>query len=182
MWRPSLILLALTWTSLACIVEAPSSEKGQARRTPGAQTPPLSVPVGANLGNRVELEKTTIQPGQISPGDQVKVTLSLKVLDGLEKDYVIFVHVEDPDGRMERMNVDHRPAGGNYPSSMWKKGETIKDEFHVYLPPGARPHALNLWVGFWDPVTDTRLPLENPQAVRNDGKNRVLIARIPVGE
>jgi hypothetical protein len=182
MVRPSLILLGLVSISAACIVEAPSSERGQSRRSLGTQVPPLSVPGGANLGNRVEFGSATVQPGQISPGDQVKVTLSLKVLDRLEKDYVIFVHVEDPDGRMERMNVDHRPAGGNYPSSTWKKGETIKDEFHVYLPPGARPRALNLWVGFWDPASDTRLPLENPQAVRHDGTNRVLIARIPVGE
>src|SRR5260370_32917549 len=135
MGRPSLILLGLISLSLACIVEAPSSERAQSRRTLGTQTPPLSVPGGANLGNRVEFGPTTVQPGQISPGDQGKVTMSLKVLYRLEKDYVIFVHVENTDSRVERMNVDHQPSRATYTSTMWKTRETINDDIQVHLPP-----------------------------------------------
>jgi len=133
------------------------------------------------LGGKVELARASIQPGQILPGDQVKVTVFFNVLDRLDKDYMVFVHVEDGDGRAERMNLDHRPIGGTYPTTLWKKGESLKDEFQIYLPPGSRSHALLVWIGFWDPVSDTRLPLKNPDAVRNDGKDRILLARIPVG-
>ena len=88
--------------------------------------------------------------------------------------------VEDVEGRMERMNVDHKPAGGLYPTSQWKAGETVKDEFNVYLPASASPRALNLWLGLWEPRTDSRLRLTNPEAVRNDGKDRILLGQVPV--
>jgi len=177
----TLALAALTGTA-SCIVEAPSSEKHSESQAPVAsKSPPLSMANGANLGGKVEVARASIQPGQILPGDQVKVTVFFNVLDRLDKDYMVFVHVEDGDGRAERMNLDHRPLGGTYPTTLWKKGESLKDEFQIYLPPGSRSRALLVWMGFWDPVSDTRLPLKNPDAVRNDGKDRILLARIPVG-
>jgi hypothetical protein len=108
------------------------------------------------------------------------VTLYFKVLQPLEDDYLVFVHVEDPEGRMERMNVDHPPAGGLYATSQWKAGETVKDEFNLYLPAGASPRALNIWLGLWEPRTDSRLRLTNPETVRNDGRNRILLGQVPV--
>lgn len=103
------------------------------------------------------------------------------MLQPLEDDYLVFVHVEDAEGRMERLNVDHKPAGGLYPTTQWKVGETVKDEFVVALPPGAAPRAVNVWMGLWEPRNDSRLPITNPQAVRNDGRGRLLLAQVPVG-
>jgi hypothetical protein len=166
----------------ACIVPAPSGEKSttEKKRMSSTAAPPLTLTIGANLGGKVEISSVSIQPGQISPGEQARVTILFKVLDKLDKDYVVFVHVEDADGRLERMNLDHRPAGGAYPTTQWKKGETIRDDFVLYLPPGAQIRGLNIWLGLWEPVSDTRLPLKNPEAVRNDGKDRILVARVPV--
>jgi hypothetical protein len=100
-------------------------------------------------------------------------------VEELSADYMVFVHVEDVDGRVERMNLDHKPGGGQYPTNQWKKGEIIKDEFVVYVPP-VPVRALNVWAGFWDPKTDTRLRLRNVDQVRNDGKDRLLLLQIPV--
>jgi hypothetical protein len=102
------------------------------------------------------------------------------VLKPLEEDYLVFVHVEDAEGRMERLNVDHKPAGGLYPTTQWKVGETVKDEFAFQLPSGASPRQLNIWLGLWDPRTDARLQLKNPDAVRNDGRSRILLVQVPV--
>jgi len=182
--RSAFMLLACTLLgATACIVEAPSGEKhAESQRAVAPKAPPLSVTSGANLGGKVEIVGATIQPGQILPGDPVKVSVVLNVLDRLDKDYMVFVHVEDADARMDRMNVDHRPIGGTYPTTLWKKGETLKDDFQIYLPPGSRSRGLLVWIGFWEPVSDTRIPLKNPETVRNDGRDRILLARIPVGE
>jgi hypothetical protein len=64
----------------------------------------------------------------------------------------------------------------------WKLGETVKDEFTLYLPPNAQTRALNVWLGFWDPKMDTRLPLTNLDKVRNDGRHRTLLAQVPVAQ
>jgi hypothetical protein len=183
--RRSTLLALLVPASLlsACIVEAPGgSNPNERRQAVVAQVPPLTVRNGANFEDKVELVGATVHPGRLTPGEPARVTAFFKVLKPLEEDYMIFVHVEDPEGRMERLNADHKPAGGLYPTTQWKAGETVKDEFNLYLPSGAQARAINLWVGFWDPKTDARLQLKNPEAVRNDGRNRILLAQVPVAQ
>jgi hypothetical protein len=184
MRRPSLLALAASASLLsACIVEAPGgSSPNERRQAVVAQVPPLSVRNGANFEDKVELVGATVQPGRIAPGEVARVTAFFKVLKPLEDDYMVFVHLEDPEGRMERLNVDHKPAGGLYPTTQWKVGETVKDEFSIALPSGASARAVNLWVGFWQPSTDARLQLKNPDVVRNDGRSRVLLVQVPVAQ
>jgi hypothetical protein len=167
----------------ACIVDAPGGDKSPERaRATVPQVPPLSSTLGANLDGKVELAAASIQPGRIAPGEQGKVTLYFKALEELEKEYVVFIHVEDSDGRGFRLNLDHRPAAGTYPTTQWRKGETIKDEFSLQVPTNVSVRRLNLWAGLWEPQSDVRLRLRNPDAVRNDGNNRVLVAQVPVSQ
>lgn len=178
---PSVVLPSVLLLGSACIVEAPGGASPQERRAATVQqVPPLSLRNGANLGGKVELVGATVQPGRVTPGEQAKVTLYFKVLQPMEDDYLVFVHVEDAEGRMERINVDHKPAGGLYATSQWKPGETVKDEFAIYLPSGTPARALNVWLGLWEPRTDSRLRLMNPDAVRNDGRDRILLGQVPV--
>lgn len=180
-----------------CIVEAPGSdsEKGRtaeasttgprtaASSPAGAQGAPAAVAkVGANFEDKVELLGATLQPGQVVPGEATRVTAYFKVTGKLTADYMVFVHVEDPDGRIERTNVDHKPVGGTRPTSQWQVGETIRDEFPLYVAPGSNLRAINVWIGLWDPKTDSRLKLKNTTQVRNDGKDRVLLATVPVAQ
>jgi hypothetical protein len=167
----------------ACIVEAPGgASEAERRQATVQQVPPLALKNGALLGGKVELAAATVQPGRVVPGEPARVSVFFKVIEPLSEDYIIFVHVEDPDGRMERMNVDHKPSGGIYPTTQWKAGETVKDEFTLYVPSGASPRAINIWMGLWEPRSDTRMKLLNPEVVRNDGKDRVLLAQVPVAQ
>ena len=175
----ALVLPSLLWS--ACIVEAPGGASPKERRQAVVtQVPPLSVNSGANFQDKVELVGATVQPGRLAPGDAARVTAYFKVLQPLDEDYMVFVHVEDAEGRMERINADHKPANGLYPTTQWKAGETVKDEFLISLPSGSPARQLNLWMGFWDAKTDGRLQLRNPEAVRNDGRGRVMLVQVPV--
>lgn len=180
--RPASLALLLCVSSLtpACIVEAPGgASPSERRQAVVAEVPPLSVKGGANFEDAVELVGASVQPGRITPGDVARVTVYFKVLKALEEDYTIFVHVEDAE-RADRNNVDHKPAGGLYPTTQWKPGETVKDEFSFTIAGTSAARTINLWMGFWDPKTDGRLRLKNPDAVRNDGQNRILLMQIPV--
>ncbi|MBX7097798.1 MAG: hypothetical protein K1X89_08805 [Myxococcaceae bacterium] len=164
-----------------CIVPAPTSgEKAapEAKRGPPAQ--PVQVQNGANLGDKVEIQGLILNPGRAYPGDSVRVSAFFKVLDEIPADYMVFVHVEDIDGRVDRLNADHAPAGGANPTSKWKKGDVVRDDFQIYVPPTMQVRGLNVLLGFWDPKTDQRLVLKNPDAVRHDGANRILVAQIPL--
>ena len=166
-----------------CIVEAPSGEKASPEKARAviAQVPPATVQNGANLEGKVEIVGATLNPGKAMPGETVRVTVFFKVLEQMDQDYMVFVHADDVDGRTDRINADHKPAGGNYPTNQWKKGETVKDEFSLYVPPGMPVRGLSLYLGFWDPKTDSRMKLTNPDRVKSDGNNRILIAQIPIG-
>ncbi|MGQ0504492.1 MAG: hypothetical protein ACT4TC_04165 [Myxococcaceae bacterium] len=162
-----------------CIIDAPTGETPATRaKALVSNLPPVNIRNGAILDNKVEISGATLAPGKGAPGEPVKVTAYFRVLDDIDINYAVFVHVEDADGRVERSNVDHQPAGG--PTRQWKKGETIKDEFTVFVPANASVRALNLFIGLWDPATDARMKVSNPEAVRHDGNNRVLLAQLPV--
>lgn len=177
------LVLALLGGGLAmagCIIQAPTSEGTQSSAPRPAAAPPAEVPNGANFGDKVELTSAIINPSRAFAGDSVRVTLNLKVLDGFDRDYMIFVHVEDVEGRVDRLNVDHAPR--LKPTSAWQKGETVRDEFEVPIPPGMPVRGLNVVLGFWDPKTDQRLAIKNKEAVRNDGHDRLFVATIPVAQ
>lgn len=172
-----LALLSL-FAFTSCIVQAPTQEGAKTAGPRAAAAPPLEVKNGANFGDQVELVQATITPGRATPGESVRVTLVFRVLEAIEREYMIFVHVEDGDGRVDRLNVDHAPRAK--PTSQWQKGELVRDDFDIPVPPGMPVRRLNLILGLWDPRTDERMPLKNPDQVRNDGRDRVFVATIPV--
>jgi hypothetical protein len=174
------LLLSLLLLPLGCIVEAPGSDKQSptaptaAAARPGAR--PAGVRSGANFDGKVELLAASFNPPVLVPGDVSEVKLYFKVLQPLPEDWQIFVHAEDPEGKVSRTNFDHSPRRA---TSSWKPGETIEDTFTVGIPAGSAQRALDLWVGFWLPRTDGRLPVKNPEQVRTDS-DRVLLAHLLV--
>ncbi len=175
-----LLSTALVALVSGCIVQAPTQEGTAVARSTVSNAPPIQVGNGANLEDKVEIQGALISPGKAMPGETVRVKVQFRVLDAIPGDYTIFVHLEDVEGRYERLNADHAPVGGSRPTSSWKKDEIIIDEFPVYVPPGAPIRGLNVLIGFWDPKTDKRLVLKNVNAVRHDNNNRILLATIPV--
>jgi hypothetical protein len=165
-------------TASACIIEAPTKEGVQptAARLPPA--PPVAVKVGANFGDQVELVSAELNPSRVVAGEAVRVSLNFRVLGKIDRDYMIFVHVEDVDGRTDRLNADHAPR--MKPTTAWQPGEQVRDDFEIRVPPQMAVRGLNVIVGFWDPRSDERMPLKNADAVRNDGRSRVYLATIPV--
>ena len=174
------LLLLLVLLPLGCIVEAPGGDKQSsgspvaAAQRPGAR--PAGVRNGAIFDGKVELVAASFNPAVLTPGDVSEVKLYFHVLQPLSEDWQIFVHAEDPEGRAGRTNFDHAPKRA---TSTWRPGETVEDTFSLGIPAGSTQRALDVWVGFWLPRTDGRLPVKNPETVKTDS-DRVLLARLPV--
>ncbi len=171
-------LFVLGWSLSACIVQAPTSEGTQTSAPRPPPAPPVEVKSGANFGDRVELTSVVLSPSRIVTGETLRVALNFKVLAPIDRDYLIFVHVEDVEGRVDRLNVDHPPRAK--PTSQWQAGETVRDEFDVPVPAGMPVKGLTLILGLWDPRSDERMTLKNKDVVKNDGRDRVIVATIPV--
>lgn len=177
-----LFLAAITVTvASACIVEAPTADDLPGRKRATVERVPQSVTSnGAVFDDKLELVGAEFKPGSLTPGGEVQVTVFYRVLGELDADYEVFVHVEDPAGTMQRMVRDHPPAGGGYPTTRWRKGETIRDTYSLRLPDGVVPRAVNVWTGMWNPKTEARMRVATADNVRHDGDNRVLLIQLPV--
>lgn len=174
--RRALSLVSLLSILPACIVEAPTAGKSPAAASPG-QVKPVPVKNGAVLGDLAELVGATFAPPSLNPGDATRVVLVFRVIKPSTDDWQVFVHVEDSEGRGERLNGDH-PL--RVPTSSWRVGDLIQDEFAITLPAGWRTRAVNIFVGLWLPSTNARMKVKNPEAVRTDGNDRVLLVQLPV--
>jgi len=167
-------------TLAGCIVSAPTSEGTQATAKALPPAPPADFKVGANFGDKAELTNVILSPSRGVTGESVKVLCNYKVNSPFDTDYTVFVHVEDIDGRVDRINVDHTPGRGSKPTSQWKAGEVVRDEFEIPIPPGYPARALNIMLGLWDPKTDARAKIINAEQVRTDGRDRLFVASFPV--
>jgi hypothetical protein len=174
------VLIPLLAVVSGCIVQAPTSEGTQATAPKAAAAPPVEVKSGANFDDKVELTSVILNPSRAVSGESVRVLLNFKVLQQIDRDYMIFVHVEDVDGRTDRLNVDHAPRAK--PTSQWQVGEMVRDDFEIPIPPGMPVRGLNLVLGLWDPRSDQRMPIKNREAVRHDGKERLFVASFPVAQ
>ncbi|MFO0594800.1 MAG: hypothetical protein U0228_05835 [Myxococcaceae bacterium] len=172
------LLAVVSVTLLGCIVEPPLA--GGTQPTPAALTPapPAEVKSGANFGDAFELVSVVINPSRGVQGMPVRVMANFKVNKKIEQDFMIFVHVEDVDGKIDRLNVDHAPRAK--PTSQWQPGELVQDVFEIPIPPGMPVRGLSLVMGFWDPKTDQRLPIVNKDQVPTDNNNRLFVAKFPV--
>ncbi|HET6983901.1 MAG TPA: hypothetical protein VFI53_17295 [Myxococcaceae bacterium] len=176
--RRALALAPLLSLLPACIVEAPSSDKsGAVPAGPRAQVKAVPVKNGAVLGEVAELVGATFAPPSMTVGDPTRVVLVFRGIKPTTDDWQVFVHVEDAEGRGERLNADH-PL--REPTSTWKPGQLVQDEFALILPAGWRSRAVNIFVGMWLPGTNARMKVKNPESVRTDGNDRVLLVQLPV--
>ncbi len=174
------LCVAIVLLMTGCIVQAPTADGVQSTAKSLPPAPPVEVKVGANFGDKAELTSVILSPSRGVPGESVKVLANYKVNAPFDTDYTVFVHVEDVDGRVDRINVDHTPGRGSMPTSKWKAGEMVRDEFDIPIPPGYPVRGLNIMLGLWDPKTDARAKIMNADQVRTDGRDRLFVANFPV--
>lgn len=163
---------------VGCIVKAPGSQ-GDLPGSVSLPEKPLSFHSGAIFDGKIQLVGASFSPGSVSSTRPTRAVAVFKVLAPIESDFSIFVHIESGGSSTSRVNADHPPRR---PTSSWKVGETIQDEFTIALPVGASLGVLTLWVGFWQPGSQGRMRLSNGFSVENDGNDRVLLARLPLNK
>ncbi|MFQ6001033.1 MAG: ArnT family glycosyltransferase [Anaerolineae bacterium] len=133
----------------------------------------ISYPLEANLGNQVELIGYDIEEGEVEVGGRVQLTLYWRALAQMDRDYTVFTHLIDEEGRLWGQE-DNEPLRGSYPTSFWDVGEVVKDEYELIVKEGTPPGEYLLEVGMYLLSTGERLPVLEGGKVVGD--------RIPLGE
>jgi hypothetical protein len=139
------------------------------------EAPTPQHPVGASYEDRIELLGYDLAlPGGdfVGAGQRFEVTWYWRVLGKAPSGYQIFVHI---DGHGLRINGDHEPVGGRYPTELWETGDVIADTQELTVPANYRSGDYTIYVGLFagsKRLEDTSGP--------NDGENRVRAGILPV--
>lgn len=105
----------------------PSSVKFSAQPEPGNK-------FEANFKNEIKLlgyDAPTPTPADTG----ASFNLYFQALDTFDDDYLVSLRIRDAQGNLWGV-ADRRPAGYNYPSTRWKKGENLFGAYSVGLTPG----------------------------------------------
>jgi len=126
-------------------------------------------PREATFGSGVGLISHALEPRSAKRSETVTVRLRWQGLERIERAYKIFVHVMDPSAERVLAQRDAEPLSGRAPTSSWRPGEIIDDEFPVQLPADLAPGEYPIEIGVYDERSGTRLLLPN-------GDNRFILA------
>ncbi|HEY65357.1 MAG TPA: glycosyltransferase family 39 protein [Caldilineae bacterium] len=105
----------------------------------------------ARLGDIAQLTDATLQT-RITPlgaGDTFTVTLTWHALARPQRDYIVFLHVAGEGGPLAF--GDGPPVRGEYPTSLWERGERIEDVHTIRLPADLPAGEYKLFAGLYDP-------------------------------
>ena len=118
--------------------------------------------VQAQIDEGMALLGYALAPRSPSPGQNLKVTLYWQALRPLDREYHSFVHLVDGEGNTIAQS-DHRPGGVYYPTTLWRRGERLRDGHMLSLPAGAPPGTYRLLAGMYTLSGDGALePLGEP--------------------
>ena len=73
---------------------------------------------------------------ELQAGATISVTVHWQALRPLARDYTVFLHAADPNGQLQGQQ-DTMPQGNKLPTSQWRPGQIVADQYHATLKPGA---------------------------------------------
>jgi hypothetical protein len=84
----------------------------------------------------------------VESGDTLQVTTYWRCLEEMEEDYSIYVRLED-EARHLWGQTDNWPAQGFLPTSQWREGLIVRDEYSIEILAGTPPGDYRLRVGMY---------------------------------
>ncbi|MFQ6015933.1 MAG: DUF2079 domain-containing protein, partial [Anaerolineae bacterium] len=139
--------------------------------------PAFQQAVEVDLGNQVKLlgydpaSKAGVL--RVKRGTELSLTLYWQALIGMERDYTVFLHLLDGEGRLVAQ-VDSQPRSGQYPTSWWMEGEVVADHYRFPVAAHLVEGEYRLVAGmYWLPTLE-RLP------VAGGLEDMVVLARVEV--
>lgn len=130
-----------------------------------------------DFGGLIRLSGYGLSAETLAPGDTLQIALSWQSEAPIDRDYTVFTHLIDAQGKVVAQ-FDGPPLGGAHPTSAWKPGETNVDRFGILLDPSTPPGTYQLEVGWYDLATLKRIPVLDPHGSPLD--DRALLLHIEV--
>lgn len=128
---------------------------------PPEQVGPLAQKNEVTFGGRLRLTDFEIEQDALQPGGTIRVRLGWDVLQPMDRDWSVFVHLNDPVLGRPIAQRDMYPGRGLLATRLLEPGRRLVDEYVLAIPPTAvTPADLELVVGLYDFATGERLPVD----------------------
>jgi len=95
--------------------------------------------------------------GPSGSGERMAVTLYWRAHEPPDKSYFVFVHLVDGTGKLVAQ-ADGIPGSWLRPTTTWREGEVIVDEYTLTLPAELPADTYRLYTGLYEP-NGQRLPV-----------------------
>jgi hypothetical protein len=127
---------------------------------------PAQAQVGSNsrqmnldFGDAMRLVSFGVEPDEMTPGETAVVVLEWQVLSEMNRDWSVFVHLNDPAVGAPVAQRDMFPGQGLVATRLMSEGDKLVDRYVLRVPETAlAPADLTLAVGLYDYQTGERLP------------------------
>jgi len=147
----------------------PDEREAVIYRVEGSQwAPPTSI--AATLENGIALTGYELYQSADQPSGQrhrAGFYLHWRTSVPISQYLKVFVHVFDANGQLVAQH-DSIPVLWTHPVERWTVGETVVDFHPLLLPPDAGTGPFTVQVGFYDPATGARIPVQAAEKTSND--------------
>jgi len=132
-------------------------------------------PLDVHFGDGIDLVGYSLSAEELSPGETLSLSLFWRARGPVGRDYTVFTHLLDAQERVVAQK-DNPPRDGAAPTSRWRVGEILRDNYGLLVPESAAPGRYLLEVGLYLPASGERL------ALRGSGENRIILGTVTVRE
>lgn len=127
----------------------------------------------------IELVGYDLDRPAYKPGEIVYLQLWWRATGQPETDWTVFTHVigePNPDGGVVWAGKDARPGQGSIPTTAWRPGDLILDEYQIALPAEMPAGEYQIEVGLYDPAAGGA----RAQTIEPPGHDHVILGEIVV--
>lgn len=150
-----------------------------ARRIAGnlsAQPIAVETPIGASIGDFLEVVGAQVQTPQVSRGQTAEVAVVLRGRKRIPANYRLFAHLRSAGGNF--INGDHDLVGGLLPPHRLQPGMFVRDVMRLPVPPNFTPGEAALVIGLYS--REGRVAVSGPAAAAQVGDKAVRVATVQV--
>jgi uncharacterized membrane protein len=112
----------------------------------------------AKFGDAIVLANYQLDSRETRAGDVLTLTLNWRVEQSPNARHKVFVHLLDANGRVVAQR-DGEPVGDLRPTTTWRAGEIIADNYGIFIEPGTSPGDYRIEIGMYRADSGTRLPV-----------------------
>ncbi|MBN2494215.1 MAG: glycosyltransferase family 39 protein [Deltaproteobacteria bacterium] len=138
-------------------IEAGAQDLSPLSRDVLREAPPIDHPLKASWADGIDFLGWNIEPAQPEIGSQIELTLFFKCTRAVTKSWQIFIHIDGHGHEFHRINGDHFPLDGLFPTDHWLEGDIIRDRVKLHVPIEFTARRYHIYLGFY--IGDTRMHL-----------------------